>query len=289
MPQRTQKPELLVEPDWLEAHLDDPKVRVIDCNVVMHIPREGPRVIESTRDAWAAAHIPGAAYLHLTEDLSAPREHLIYNLPSEDHMTGKLQSVGVNNDTIVVLYGAAHAGSVPRAWWVMRASGAKDVRILNGGFERWQAEGRPVSSDVPSFSRGNFVAEIEHVRVADKQDVLDVLGDKAVLLINGLNAAQHRGEYARERRPGRIPGSANVPSGNFYTADGCYKSLAELKKLFADVGAEGAERIIAYCGGGIASSNACFVLEMLGYNNVANYDQSLNEWGRDESLPLEVG
>jgi thiosulfate/3-mercaptopyruvate sulfurtransferase len=293
---RTPKPELLVEPDWLAAHLSDPKVRVIDCTVALHVPRSGERRVDSRREAWAAAHIPGAAYLHLIEDLSAPRGHLIYNLPPADRMTETLQSVGVNADTTIVLYGAADdvyrtafAVSVPRAWWVMRASGVKDVRILNGGLTRWIAEGHPVSSEAPTFPRGTFIARTEPDRVAGKQDVLDVLGDKSVLLINALNAEQHRGDYARDRRPGRIPGSVNVPAGDMHMADGRYKSLQELDQMFSNVGADGAERIITYCGGGIASSDACFVLELLGYDNVANYDQSLNEWGKDESLPIEVG
>jgi thiosulfate/3-mercaptopyruvate sulfurtransferase len=289
LPSRSQKPEILIEPDWLEANLDNPKVRIVDCNVVMHTQPVGPSVIESKREDWAAAHIPGAAYLHMTEDLSAPRGNLIYNLPSADHMTEKLQSIGVDADTTIVLYGPARAGSVPRAWWVIRATGAKDVRILNGGWERWQAEGRPVSSDMPVFARGNFVAQTEQARVAGKEDVLEVLGDPDVLLINALNEAQHKGEYFRYGRPGRIPGSVNVPSADMHLPDGRYKPMAELEALFADVDADSATRIITYCGGGIAASNTCFALEMLGYDNVAMYDQSLNEWGNDESLPLEVG
>jgi thiosulfate/3-mercaptopyruvate sulfurtransferase len=293
---RTPRPELLVDPDWLEAHLSDSKVRVIDCTVALHVPRSGERAVFSRRDEWAAAHIPGAAYLHLIEDLSAPRGDLLYNLPPADQMTETLQAVGVNTDTTIILYGSsdavyrtAFAVSVPRAWWVMRASGVKDVRILNGGLTRWIAEARPVSSAAPTFPRGNFVASTESDRVADKQNVLDVLGDKSVVLINALNAEQHRGEYARDRRPGRIPGSVNVPAADMHMADGRYKSLQELSQLFKNVGAEGAERIITYCGGGIASSDACFVLELLGYDNVANYDQSLNEWGKDENLPIEAG
>jgi thiosulfate/3-mercaptopyruvate sulfurtransferase len=125
--------------------------------------------------------------------------------------------------------------------------------------------------------------------VAGKDDVLGVLGDRSVLLINGLGAEQHRGDYARDRRPGRIPGSVNVPAGELHLADGRYKPLPALADLFKAAGAEAADRIIAYCGGGIASSDLCFVLEMLGYDKVANYDQSLNEWGKDERLPIEVG
>jgi thiosulfate/3-mercaptopyruvate sulfurtransferase len=289
MAQRRHQPELLAEPDWLEANLGNPKVRIIDCNVVMHTQPVGPSVIESKRADWATAHIPGAAYLHMTEDLSAPRGHLIYNLPSADHMTEKLQSIGIDDDTTIVLYGAAKAGSVPRAWWVIRASGAHDVRILNGGWERWLKEGRPVSSELPVFARGNFVARTDQPRVAGKDYVLEVLGDPSVLLINALNAAQHKGDYFRYGRPGRIPGSVNVPSGDLQSEDGGYRQLAELEQLFAAAGAEEAKRIITYCGGGIAASNTCFVLEMLGYDNVAMYDQSLNEWGNDPSLPMQVG
>lgn len=104
-----------------------------------------------------------------------------------------------------------------------------------------------------------------------------------------LSMGSRRRSIGENSRAISIPGSVNLPAGDMHTADGRYKSLQELGQLFKNVGTEGAGRIIAYCGGGIASSNACFVFEMLGYDNVANYDQSLDEWGKDESLPIEVG
>lgn len=285
---RTPKPELLIEPNWLEAHLNDANVRVFDATVVMHGQKAGPSRIESKRDDWAAAHIPGAGYLHMTEDLSAPRGNLVYNLPSSEHMTELMQRRGVNAGDVVVIYGVAGAASVARAWWVLRASGV-DARILNGGWGRWQAEGRQVSSEMSAPPRGNFVAKTQSACVANKADVLAVLEDEKVLLINALNEAQHKGEYGRYGRPGRIPGSVNVPTADLHGAEGRYKSLAELEQIFADVAALNAPRIISYCGGGIAASDTAFVLEMLGHTNVSMYDQSLMEWGPDETLPLEVG
>jgi thiosulfate/3-mercaptopyruvate sulfurtransferase len=288
---RTRKPELLVEPAWLEARLDDPALRVIDCTVWMTPQPVGASLVTSGRAQWQAGHIPGAAYLHMTEDLSAPREGLPYNLPSAGHMTALLSRIGVNRDTTVVLYGGGYPSAVTRAWWVLRASGVRDVRILDGGWQRWVAEGFPTTTEVPEFPAGDFVASPIPGLVADRDAVKAALDDPGVLLVNALSPQQFRGTGgAHYGRPGRIPGSANVPSQDLIDPETRrYRPIDELARMFAKAGAFDHRRVIAYCGGGIAASATVFVLEMLGHPAVELYDLSLLEWSKDADLPMVSG
>jgi thiosulfate/3-mercaptopyruvate sulfurtransferase len=291
MNNRTPRPEMLVDPAWLEARLDDPKVRIIDCTVKLIPQPVGPSRVESGRAGWESGHIPGAAYLHMTEDLSAPRDGLPYNLPSAQHMTALLRKIGVDGDTIIVLYGAAYPPAITRAWWVLRASGVKDVRILDGGWRRWVDERRPTSTEVPTFPAGNFIAAQVPGLIAGRDTVKDAMDDPGTLLVNALSPDQFRGTGgAHYGRPGRIPGSVSLPTMTLFDPQTQrYRPLAELETMFAAKGAFDRERVIAYCGGGIAASTTVFVLQMLGHPNASLYDQSLLEWSNDPELPMETG
>ncbi len=282
---------MLVDPDWLAARLGDPSVRVIDCSVGLVPQPVGASLVTSGRDAWREGHVPGAAYLHMTEDLSAPREGLPYNLPPAERMTALLQGIGINQDTTVVLYGTGYPPAVTRAWWVLRASGVRDVRILDGGWRRWVSEGHPVSTEAPVFSRGDFVAGTDHRLVADRETVRQALGAADVLLVNALSPQQFQGTGgAHYGRPGRIPGSVNLPSAELVDpATRRYRTPEELRKIFVELGAFDHGRVIAYCGGGIAASATLFALALLGHPDVALYDASLLEWSADETLPMETG
>lgn len=282
---------MLVDPDWLEARLADPAMRVIDCTVGMVPQPVGASKVTSGREAWREGHIPGAAYLHMTEDLAAPRPGMPYNLPPAERMTSLLQGLGVNRDTTVVLYGAGYPPAVTRAWWVLRASGVRDVRILDGGWRRWVAEGRAVSTEAPVFAPGDFVASPDPRLIADRETVRAALGEAGVLLINALSPPQFQGSGgAHYGRPGRIPGSVNLPSAELIDpATRRYRTPGELRKMFTDLGAFEHGRVIAYCGGGIAASATVFALALLGHPDVALYDASLLEWSADETLPMEAG
>lgn len=288
---RTPKPEMLVAPAWLEGHLEDPGVRIIDCTVKLVPQPVGPSRIESGRARWESGHIPGAAYLHMTEDLSAPRDGLPYNLPSGQHMTALLSRIGVDRDTIIVLYGTMQTTAITRAWWVLRASGVQDVRILDGGWHRWTAEGRPTTTEVSTFAPGNFVASPTPALITDRAAVRAAINDSGALLVNALSPEQFRGTGgAHYGRPGRIPGSVNLPTMALIDPQTQrYRPLAELERMFAAEGVFERERVIAYCGGGIAASTTVFVLEMLGHPHASLYDESLLEWSNDPELPMETG
>jgi len=281
----------LVETDWLEAHLDDPEVRVLECTTILRRGDDGRLHAASGRDTWAESHIPGSVFADLPGDLSDPDVQLRFMMPSSEQFTSAMSSYGVGEGTRVVLYDRAAGMWAARIWWMLRAFGFDHAAILNGGWTKWTAEGRAISDAAPEPRSAVFEANPRSDLIADQAEVLAATSDGATCILNALSDEQHRGEGASPYgRPGRIASSVNVPANSLVDPDtNVYLPLEELRAKFAAVGTDQADRVIAYCGGGIAASNDAFALTLLGYENVAIYDASLSEWAADESLPMEVG
>ena len=278
----------LVSTDWLADRLPTDGLRIFDCTMYKHEGQVGASSLASGRQHWEQAHIPGALYLDMFEHLSAPRQNLPYNLPPQTSISNVLRNAGVGPDTIVVLYSDGYFSAVTRAWWVLRASGVEDVRILDGGWSRWTGEGRPVTAAVSEVQHGAFTGNINSSLIAGKADVLNALSDRAVVLINALSRDQHSGcGGANFGRPGRIPGSLNIPVGDVIDAEtGALKPLGSLEERFSAEGLRKDQKIIAYCGGGISATTLLFALQQSGYQDVALYDGSLMEWALDPALPM---
>lgn len=284
------KPQLLVDADWLEQHLHDPQVRVVDCSATLVAQPVGASQVLSGRAAWEEAHIPGAVFFDLKQDLSEPQGHLAYNLPSAQRMTALLAGAGIAHDTTVVLYGASYPSAVTRAWWVLSASGVRDVRILSGGLRQWLARGKPTDAASPVLRRGDFVAVQQPGLLATRADVERALSDDSVAVVNALSPQQFLGTGGSHYgRPGRIPGSVNVPTASLFAADGQLLDHASLTDIFTQAGVLEREAVIAYCGGGIAASATVFALTLLGHPNVRLYDRSLLEWSALAELPMVTG
>jgi thiosulfate/3-mercaptopyruvate sulfurtransferase len=175
---------------------------------------------------------------------------------------------------------------------MLRAFGFNQARVLDGGWTAWVVEDRPTSTDPAPVRKATFVARPRPELVATKEDVLDSIESGQSCIVNALNAAQHRGEVAPYGRAGHISGSVNVPAmGSAGVVDPktqLYQSTSEIRRRFEEVGARPGERMITYCGGGIAASSAAFAALMAGYTDVAVYDASLSEWAVDPSLPMET-
>jgi thiosulfate/3-mercaptopyruvate sulfurtransferase len=271
------QPGYLVSTAWLQSHLDNPDVRILDCTTYMTPQPVGPSRIDSGRADWAKGHIPGAQHVDMVNDLSDPHGRFPYTLPSDTRIAALMSRLGIGNGHRVVLYGARHPMVVTRAWWVLSTLGHNGVMILDGGFEAWQREGRPLSTEEPHFGAGSFRPKRHANRVADANDVA-----KALSQFNGTGGA-HYG------RPGRIPGSLNLPAASLIDpATGCWRSRAELEKLAHDAGlGEADDPVIVYCGGGIAATATCFALQLIGRTRVAVYDNSLLEWSADPTRPMQ--
>lgn len=283
----------LVEPDWLEPRLDEPDLRVVDCTLHLSFdPETGARRSVSGRSDWEASHIPGSVFADIEADLSAADPAYPYQRPSSERFADAMESLGIGDDSRVVCYDSEGNAWAARVWWMLRAFGFENAGVLNGGWDRWTAESRPVSADPPVDREVTFTPEPRPELFVEKGAVREAIDDESCCLINALRPEDHAGDgLVKYGRPGRIPGSVNVPAvGDDAIVDAedrTYRSREELRERFDAAGATGSERVIAYCGGGIAASSAAFALHLLGIDDVAVYDGSLAEWGRTD-LPMET-
>lgn len=283
-------PQWLIETAELEKQLGDPDLRILDCTVYLK-PVEGGGVRPASgRDDWARAHIPGSGYADLLEDLSDRNTSLPVMMPPAEQFAEAMSRYGVGEGTRVVLYDTATGLWAARVWWMLRAFGFDTAAVLNGGWTRWTAEGRPVSDAPSSHPPANFIPRPRPHLIAHKQDVINALAGKGTRLVNALSADEFTGRVTRVARPGRIPGSVNVPASSLVDPQtNALRPAAELRDTFQKAGALDGKPVITYCGGGIAASSDAFVLALLGFENVSLYDGSLVEWSQDPSLPMETG
>ena len=285
------KPQYLVETDWLEEHLADGGLRILDCTTFLHRGENSGLRSESGQSAWANEHIPGSIYADLARDLSDRDAPFRFMMPPAEQFADAMSRYGVGPATRVVLYDSATGSWAARIWWMLRAFGFDDAGVLNGGLRKWKLEGRPVTTEAPAYPETRFVAKPRPGLMADKDEVLLSIGQKSTRILNALSQQQHIGSGgASYGRAGRIAGSVNVPAGDLVdSVTNPYLPPEALAERFAEVGADTAERVITYCGGGIAASNDAFILTLLGYENVAVYDASMSEWAADGSLPMQTG
>jgi thiosulfate/3-mercaptopyruvate sulfurtransferase len=281
----------LVETAWLAEHLGEPDLRVLECTVILHpLPEHGYRA-ESGRAAWEIGHIPGSGFADLTDDLSDRASPLRFMMPPARELAAAMSRLGVGEGTRVVLYDRGQNMWAARVWWMLRACGFDDASVLNGGWRAWTGESRPVSTQAPAYPPARFVARPRPELFVGKDDLRAALGDRAVCVLNALTEEQHRGTGGvTYGRPGRIAGTVNVPARALVDPKThAYLDVEVLREKFAAAGALDADRVITYCGGGIAASSDAFVLALLGQARVAVYDASLSEWAADASLPMETG
>jgi thiosulfate/3-mercaptopyruvate sulfurtransferase len=285
-------PEFLVESAWLAAHLGDPDLRVFDCTVHLIPNPDIGYVAKPGLEDFVKGHIPGAQFIDLQADLSAPHPTLRFMLPSAAAFAAALGRLGVGDTSRVVIYSTTTPQWASRVWWMLRNYGFDNAAVLNGGFAKWAAEGRPVETGAAKARPpATFTVRADRQLMVGKDAVLAALGDGAVCTINALSAAQHSGTGGTVYgRVGRIAKTVNVPAAALLDpATGAYLPAAQLRAKFAAVGAFDKKRVITYCGGGIAASSDALVLTMLGHPDVRLYDASMSEWSNDASLPMETG
>lgn len=285
----------LVTADWLAANLDAPNLRVFDCTVHLR-PRDDGKpgyAVVSGRADWEQAHIPGSGFADLPGDLSDAAHPLRFMMPTAEQFAAAVGRYGIGGDSDVVLYDRAGNMWAARIWWMLRAFGFDRARILDGGWALWSAEGRPVSSAPATYPAAVFVPRPRPELIANKDDVLAAIESGQACIVNALNGAQHRGEVAPYGRAGHITGSVNVPAmgaaGVVDPATQLYLPTEQIRARFEAAGARPDQRMITYCGGGIAASSAAFAATLAGFPDVALYDASLSEWAADPSLPMESG
>ncbi|GGL95196.1 sulfurtransferase [Micromonospora yangpuensis] len=281
----------LVSTEWLAEHLDDPKLRILDATVHLAPPTEaGADWSQSSgRPDYEAAHIPGAAFADIIDELSEP-DGGWFTKPTPERFAAAAGRLGIGPDTTVVVY-AVNVFWATRVWWLLLANGFDNVAVLDGGFGKWTAEGRPTRSGTESYPPAEFVGTPRPELFADLDEVRQVVeSGTGACLINSLSPEDfHATETLSYPRPGRIPGSRHVfVAALLNPADGTFRPVPELREIFRDVQAEPGRKV-TYCGGGIAATGDALALHLIGETDVAVYDGSLREWTSDPTLPLEVG
>ncbi|HZP88398.1 MAG TPA: sulfurtransferase [Burkholderiales bacterium] len=283
-------PEYLVSTQWLAQHLDDPAVRVIDCTTHLPpLPDFSLYDVVSGRADFENGHIPGAGFVDIEHDISTPHPRLHFMLPDAQRFAEAMSNLGIGDDSLVVTYATANHWWATRMWWMLRVFGHPRAAVLDGGFQKWQREGRPVETGrAMPRAKASFNAVLDRRSVADRNDVLNAIGKNEICTVNALRPEQHQGtggvHYGRR---GHINGSINIPAVQHINSDNTFKSADELRAMFKE--ALSKPEVITYCGGGIAATSVALVLAMLGHDRVKVYDNSLTEWAADPSLPMETG
>ncbi len=273
-------PEVLVDADWVQDHLHDPQVRLIEVDV--------------DTSAYEKGHIPGAVSFNWQKEL---QDALIRAPLSQAHLEDLLSRAGVSNDTTIVLYGDNNNWFAAWALWILKYYGHQDVRLLDGGRVKWLADTRPITTDVPSYARATYHAQPPQTTIRALRDqILAQLGRSDIALVDVRSPGEYSGELLAPanlpqegaQRGGHIPGAANIPWSLAVREDGTFKSADELRALYASKGVTPEKEVIAYCRIGERSSHTWFALYyLLGYPKVRNYDGSWTEWGSLVGVPIE--
>lgn len=282
-------PEFLVETDWLDQHLGD--VVVLDCTTHLIPDPKITYVVKPGREDFEKGHIPGAQFCDVSRDVSDTTQKFNFMRQKPEDFAAAMRRFGISNDTKVVTYSTANPWWATRVWWLLRSFGHDNAAVLNGGWQKWVAEGRSVETGPGSARQaGKFVVREDRNLMVGKEEVKAAIGDPSVCTLNALLSSQHTGTGGNSYgRPGRIAGSVNLPAANLIDpATNTFLPPDELRQRLGAVGALD-RPVIAYCGGGIAASADAFILTMLGHTDVRIYDASLSEWAKDKSLPMEVG
>lgn len=292
MAARYAHPEAIVSTEWLAANLDAPGLRVFDCTTYLRYETGTgrPYRVESGRADYEAGHIPRSGFLDLQGELSDSTAPTNFMMLSPEELAARFAAKGIGTGTRVVLYSRKSMQWATRIWWMLRAIGFDDAAVLDGGFDKWEAEGRPTEPGEARYPPAQLTARPRPELFVGKAEMQAAIGDAGACTINALAPDLHSGETVRYGRPGRIPGSVNVPVAALLDpATQTFAAPEQAASRFAAVGAAPDKRMLIYCGGGIAATLDAFLLHQLGYRNIAVYDASMSEWAKDESLPIEVG
>ena len=273
----------LVSTEWLAAHLND--VRVVDASWYMPNDKRDPHA------EFEAAHIPGA--VHFDIDAIADRStDLPHMMPSAGAFAKAVGALGIGNGDTVVVYDGSGIFSAPRVWWMFKAMGHDQVKVLDGGFPKWRREVHPIETGAVRPALQIFRASLRPAIMRDFDDVMNIVKDHSAQIADARSPGRFTGSEAEPRagvRGGHMPGAANVHFRTLLSEDGTFKQQAELRELFQRAGIDPARPVVTTCGTGVTAAILTLALDDLGARDVALYDGSWTEWGSRAEAPIVKG
>ncbi len=281
--------QYLADIQWLNSHLNDENVRVLDVRFDVRVNASGALEEVAGREDYMAGHIPGAQFVDLHTDLANPLDP--NSIIGPEAFSALMSNLGIGPQTTVVLYDDRGGVWAARLWWALRYYGHNKVKMLNGGLSYWRSAGFSVAEGTVDQSSADFSAEVHPELRVTKGEVLAAIDDKAIRIIDALPEPFYKGELGLYPglSVGHVPGALNVPTENNLDSETlCIKTMAELKKLWKPAAIDPRQRVITYCGGGVFAAFALFILALMGHENTALYDASWKEWGADNTLPVET-
>ncbi|WP_426437980.1 sulfurtransferase [Bradyrhizobium genosp. P] len=288
-------PSELITTAELADILTRPDLRLFDCTAYLEPAPTGsgvPYVVVSGRQTFEAGHIPGANFLDLQAEFSDSRTELRFMMPPVAQLEAAFSRHGISPASRVVLYSIGTAMWATRFWWMLHSLGFEGAAVLDGGIDKWTAEGRDIETGLAGhYPPATFAARPKDSLFVGKQDVLAATADRNTVIVNALGPQFYQGlEPSRYGRPGRIPGSVSVPAAALIDPKSkTFVALADAERTFAAQGITKDKRVVAYCGGGISATIDLFQLHRLGYGDLTLYDGSMGEWAKDMLLPIETG
>lgn len=277
--------EHLVTTQWLAKEIGASDLRIVDATKFL------PDMQRDAHAEYEAGHIPTAIFMDLA-DLVDSNAAIENTLPPPEKFASRMQSLGLGDGSRIVLYDDSLLKSSARAWFMLRLFGAHDVAILDGGLAKWKAEGREMESGKPALRHRHFTVWADMKNIRSKAEMLANLTSKAEQIVDARPAARFAGDEPEPRAgmaAGHIPGSRNVPHGQLFNADGTWKQVDALRRVFEQAGVDLNRPLVTSCGSGMTAAVLLFGATLLGKEDVALYDGSWAEWGMDADTPKQLG
>lgn len=276
---------LLVSTEWLHAHLD--QTRVVDIRGHVRPASDPLPHYYNHRDDYLRAHIPGAVFVDWVHEITDPDDPRHAQIAKPERYAEVMRRIGVSDDTFVVAYDDAASMFAARLWWSLNYFGHERVAVLDGGWQKWIAEGRPTSAAIPTYPPGNFTARQTPTVYCSAEEVL-ARANPTRALIDVRTPAEFRGEASRAKRGGHIPGAVNLPRTSLIDASGLLLPPDKLRDLFTAAGVTAdSSDVVFYCNGGVSASFGLLALRAAGFTQGRVYDGSWKDWGNDDTKPVE--